>query len=364
MVCGDRSRHRGWKAQAQDNYGESRKEVAEKLKIALRDQQLGLPVAVERRTVAQFLDRWLKEKVAPSRRPRTTASYRDLVRLYIAPQIGHIQLAKLTPQDCEGLIHWVREQGLSPRMQQYVRGVLRAAVNQALKWGFVARNVVALTDPPKVERFRTHPLRPDQAQTLLDMARGERLEALYSVALWLGLRRGEVLGLRWQDIDLDARILRVEVALQALGGKLELTPPKTDSSRRTVNLPATLVPMLRAHHARQLEERLQAGARWKDHGLVFCTKVGTPINPPNLFRAFKALLKRAGLPKTIRFHDLRHSCASLLASAGRPAREVMEILGHTNITTTQNIYTHVFEDAKREAADVMDQLFGRSREAM
>lgn len=343
-------------------YGKTRKEVAEKLKVALRDQQQGLPIAVERQTVGHFLNRWMTDKIAPNRRPNTTAAYGNIVRLHIIPQIGHIQLAKLTPQDVEGLIRRVREKGLSPEMQRATRKVLRTALNQALKWGLVARNVASLTDAPTVERFPTHALPAHQAQTLLDAARGDRLEALYALALWLGLRRGEVLGLRWQDVNLEARTLRVEMAQQiAAGGKLELVAPKTERSRRTLPLPAALVPILRAHHTRQLTERLQAGQCWQDHDLVFCTRHGTPISPRNLVRSFKALLKRAGLPD-IRFHDLRHSCASLLASAGVPARVAMDILGHTNISTTMNIYTRVFDDAKRQAADVMDRLFGGSDE--
>ena len=130
-------------------YGKTRKEVAEKLKVMLRDQQQGLPIAVERQTVARFLDRWIAEKIEGSRRPNTVESYRNIVRLHIAPQIGHIQLAKLTPQDVESLLQRVHEKGLSPRMQQYTRAVLRSALNQALKWGLVARNVVTLTDAPR-----------------------------------------------------------------------------------------------------------------------------------------------------------------------------------------------------------------------
>ena len=342
-------------------YGKTRKEVAEKLKGLLRDQQQGLPIAVERQTLAQFLNRWLTEKVEPSRRPNTIESYRNVIRLHITPEIGHIQIAKLTPQDVERLINRVRAKGLAPRMQQYTRAVLRAALNQALKWGLVARNVVTLTDAPRVERFIMHPLTPVQAQRLLDAARGDKYEALYATALWLGLRRGEVLGLRWEDIDFEGRTLRVEMAQIMTEDGLELAPPKTENSRRTLPLPAALVPILKAHRVRQLEEQLKTGGRWQAHGLVFCTSNGTPISPRNLVRDFKAFLQRAELPD-IRFHDLRHSCASLLAAQGVPVRVAMDILGHTNIATTQNIYTHVFDDAKRQAADAMDKLFGGVRD--
>ncbi len=341
-------------------YAKTKAEVREKLRELQYDQHQGLPIDRKRQTVAQYLTRWLEDKIVPNRRPNTVADYTNHVRKHIIPQIGHIQLAKLTPQDVEGLIQAVARKGLSVEMQRGTRKVLRSALTQAMKWGFVVRNVASLTDAPAAERFRAYVLTVDQADALLDAAAGDRLHALYATALWLGLRRGELLGLRWQDIDLDAGTLRIEVAQQIVNGKAELAAPKTIRSRRTLPLPAALVPILQAHHTRQLKERVRAGVPWPDHDLVFTTTKGTPINPRNLDRSFKALLKRAGLPKTIRLHDLRHSCASLLASAGLPARVAMDILGHTNISTTMNIYTRIFDDAKREAADVMDRLFGGS----
>jgi len=196
-----------------------------------------------------------------------------------------------------------------------------------------------LVEPPRVERFAIRPLSPAEATKLLDTVRGDRLEALYRVALSLGLRQGEALGLRWQDIDLDARTLRVAVALQAANGTLTLVEPKTENARRTLSLPLALVSALKAHRAGQAAERLKLGASWQDNGLVFCTRSGTPIHPRNLIRAFQTVRVRAGLPP-MRFHDLRHSCLSLLAAQGIPARVAMEIAGHSDIRLTQNVYTY------------------------
>jgi integrase len=165
------------------------------------------------------------------------------------------------------------------------------------------------------------------------------------------------LGLRWQDVDLDAGTLRVAVALQNISGKLVLVKPKTAKSQRTLPLPPSLITALRQHKARLLQEQLLAGTRWKDHGLVFPTSVGTPISPRNLYRSFQALLDRAEVPR-MRFHDLRHSCATLLAVQGVPPRVAMEILGHSNIHTTMQIYTHVLDDGKRDALTALDRLFG------
>ena len=343
-------------------YGKTRKEVAEQLKVLLHDQQQGLPIAVQRQTVAQFMDRWLQETIEPSRRPNTTVAYRNVVRLHIKPQIGHIQLAKLTPQDVERLMNRVRDKGLAARMAQYTRSVLRAALKQALKWGLVPRNVASLTDSPAVEDFVTHPLTPAQATEFLEAARGERHEALYATTLWLGLRRGEVLGLRWKDIDFDDRMLRVDMAQIVVKGKIQLAPPKTKMSRRDLPLPASLIPVLRAHKLHQAEEQLRAGGRWQAHGLVFCASNGAPHQPRNVVRDFKLFLGRAGLPN-IRFHDLRHSCGSLLTGKKVPLAVIMAIMGHTNIATTQR-YAHVFDEAKREAADAMDRLLGGDRGAV
>ena len=338
-------------------YGKTRKEVAEKLKVLLRDQQQGLPIATERQTLEQFLTRWLAEVVAARNRPKTHHSYSEIARLHILPTLGKIQLSKLTPQDVQGLLSHKSAAGLSARTVGYIRAVLRMALGQALKWGLVARNVATLVTTPRAERMTINALTPTQSRALLEAARGDRLEALYRVALSLGLRRGEALGLRWSDIDLEARTLRVEVALGVIDGKLVLGEPKTETSRRTLPLPAALVPALRTHHARQLEERLAAGGKWQDTGYVFTSSVGTPIHPGNLMKSFHALLGRAGLPR-IRFHDLRHSCASLLAAQGVPARVAMEVLGHSDIRITQNIYTHVFDEARHEATDAIDRALG------
>jgi integrase len=343
-------------------YGKTRKEVAEKLKVVLRDQQQGLPVATDRQTLGQFLERWLEEKVRTKNRPKTYHTYSQIIRLHVLPTIGRVPLAKLAPQDLDRLFNRKLAEGLSPRTVHHVRAILRTALGQALKWGSVGRNVAVLTEPPQVQPYAATALTPQQAQALLDAAKNHRLESLYHVALWMGLREGEVLGLRWQDIDFEARTLRVAVTVQAIGGKLVIGTPKTVKSNRTLPLPPALIASLRAHHLRQLQERLLGRTSWQDHDLVFPSIKGTPISPRNLVRDFKKLLMRAGLPD-IRFHDLRHTSASLLADQGVPVRVAMEILGHSDIRTTQNIYTHVLDDAKREALETMDRLLGAAEKA-
>ena len=237
-----------------------------------------------------------------------------------------------------------------------MRTILRIALNRALKLGLVARNVAALTVAPKLVRKRIHSLSPEEARRLLDSARGDHLEAVFTVALSLGLRMGEILGLRWQDVDLDGATLAVNQAIYRIAGKgLVTAEPKTDRSRRALFLPDGVIRALKAHRLRQLQKRLAAGPRWQDSGLIFTSGVGTPLEPRNLFRSFKALLRKAGLPD-VRFHDLRHSAASLLLAQGVPMRAVMELLGHSNIGTTADIYSHVMPAMMRDVADKMDAI--------
>jgi integrase len=357
-------RHRKW------FYGPTRDAVQRQLTAALRAQQQGLPVAPERQTVQHFLTRWLTDCAKPSVRPSTFVRYRELVSLHIVPELGHIVLSKLSPQQVQAFLNAKvgapaaskpgcgrpAPNGLSARTVQHCHAVLRCALGQALKWGLVPRNVATLVNPPRAPHHEIRPLSPEDATRFLATVRGDRFEALYSVALACGLRRGEALGLRWQDgVDLEGGTLTVRHALQRVNGRLQLVEPKTARSRRTIALPETCVKALRSHRVRQLQERLLAGSRWQETGFVFTSTIGTPVEPDNLRRQFKAALSRAGLPAQ-RFHDLRHTSASLLLAQGVHPRTVMEILGHSQISLTMNTYSHVMPVVLRDAADKMDAI--------
>jgi integrase len=278
------------------------------------------------------------------------------VKRHIAPELGRVRLDKLAPQDVQVLLARKSASGLSPQTVRHVRAILRIALNQAIKWSLVARNAASLAVAPRLERKSFRSLSPEEARELLDVARGDRLEAVYSVALSLGLRMGESLGLRWQDVDLDVAMLTVNQAIYRIAGKgLVAAEPKTERSRRTLFLPDGVRAALKTHRVRQLQERLAAGSRWQDSGLVFTSRIGTALEPRNLFRSFKVLLHKAGLPD-IRFHDLRHSAASLLLAQGVPMRAVMELLGHSNIGTTADIYSHVMPAMMRDVAEKMDAI--------
>jgi integrase len=232
---------------------------------------------------------------------------------------------------------------------------LRIALKKALTWGLVARNVALLADAPKVERYEVQPIDANEAQKFLEIIKGDRLEALFSVGLSLGLRRGEVLALKWSDIDFEGQTLRVNGSLQRLQGKLLILPPKTKKSTRSLNLPKTLLQKLREHRARQLEERLALGANWQDHNLVFCTSLGTPIEPRNVQRKLAALMKDSGM-RYFRLHDLRHFFASLLLAQGVELKVVSELLGHSSIQITGDIYAHVLPKLKEQAIDLLDSI--------
>lgn len=251
--------------------------------------------------------------------------------------------------------------GQAPNTVRNIRAVLRRALNQALKWELVARNVAALVDTPRIEQQEIAPLDDQQARALLAAIRGQRLEALYRLALSLGLRRGEALGLRWEDIDFEAATLRIVQTLQPTRTKGKvLSSTKNKSSTRTLPIPAVLLESLRRLKERQDVEHQQPG--WQEHGLVFVSLRGTPLEPDNITHRFKEVLRKAGLPQTVRFHDLRHSCATLLLAQGVPPRVVMEILGHDQIATTMNIYGHVLDANKRDATTKIEELFGDNAE--
>jgi integrase len=354
-----------WQARVSQNgtrkayYGRTREEAAGRLVDAMADVRKGLPLPNERQTVGLFLDRWLTEIVGPTVRPKTLRFYTQMVRGHLIPGLGKHPLAKLTPQQVQAFLNRKSADGLSPRTVAHLRTVLRTALGQALKWSLVARNVAALADPPRVPERELTPLSPAEARQLLSAVREDRLEALFYVALGLGLRQGEALGLRWDDVDFEQQTLRIARNLQYVEGRFQFLEPKTKRSRRTIPLPPVVTEALRTHRVRQLEERLSA-PRWDDPSLVFASSVGTPLEGVKVTRRLQRTLKQAGLPRQT-FHDLRHAAASILAAQGVPARTAMEILGHSDIRTTMNLYTHIAQDLMRDAAERMNSALTVAR---
>jgi integrase len=344
-------------------YGKTRKEVADKLKALHNSQGNGVDLSVERVTVSVFLDRWLADIVSTRNKARTYDGYKQIVDHHLKPHLGKHQLAKLTPVHVQAMLNSLAAAGKAPNTLRNIRAVLRRALNQGVRWQLIQRNAATLVDVPqhtKKETFTSHALDEQQARALLKAVAGHRLEPLYRLALSLGLRRGEVLGLLWTDIDFDRATLRITGAIQRLRGELQRTTTKTRASMQPITLPPLLLETLRSHRERQAEERKNAGDQWEEHGLVFTTTIGTPIEPRNLIRHFKTVLEKAKLPSTIRFHDLRHTAATLLILQGVHPRVVMEILRHSQISTTMNTYAHVLPSLQKDATAQLETLLNRT----
>lgn len=318
-------------------YGKTRSEVAEKLTKAMADRDGGLLFDAENMTVGEYLERWLNDSVKGSVRASTHASYQRQVNRYIVPALGRMKLTKLTPAHVQGMYRSMLDRGLSTRTVQYTHAVLRRAMKQAVRWGMIPRNPCDDADAPRVQREEIRPLNRDQTRRLLQAAEGERLEALYILAVHTGMRPGELLALRWDDVDLEAKTLRVGRALS----EGQFTSPKSPKSRRRIDLTAGSVKALRVHRKGQLEERMKRSGLWQDHGLVFPSTVGTPLSHRNVVRSFKAVLSSAGLPSSVRLYDLRHTCATLLLSRNVHPKYVQELLGHASIAQTLDTYSHV-----------------------
>lgn len=350
----------GWvdgKRRRKHLYGETRAAVADALVKVLRDSQLGLKAADDLITLEQFLQRWLEERVRPRLRETTAAGYEEVVRLFLVPGLGKHKLSKLSPSDVQRFLnHKLKETG-RPQRVRYVRAVLRAALSQAVRWEMVPRNVAALTDAPAIVKREIDPLDPAQARKLLEVAKGQRHEAMFTVALAIGLRRGEIIGLRWEHVDLDQGIVHVREQRQRVRREVLVLCPKSETSRRDIRLPEVCVRALREHKRRQTVDRLKLGEEWAETGYVFTTRNGYPLDGRNVSRFFKQALAAAELPVK-RFHDARHTCASLLLAQGVPARVVMDILGHSDIRLTLNTYSHVIPQLHDEAAEKMNSVLG------
>ena len=335
-------------------YGKTRKEVQDKLRAAQRDLHAGLDIGRKSQTLAQFLNHWLNELAKPTTRPSTWTSYDSYIRNHIVPGIGHHRIADLTPQHVQAFLNSRSKMGLSPRTVTYIRAILRKALSYPVKWGDVQRNVAALTDAPTAVQRPVKPLSVDELRTFLGSCRGHWYWPLFGVAALTGLRQGELLGLSWNDVDLESGVMHVRHALQRIDGTPTLVEPKTDRSRRSLPLTRTAIYLLRAQRLQQTERQMFLGPEWNNpDDLVFTSTIGSHCNPSNVTHTFQKLLTASGLPRQ-RFHDLRHCNASLFLAAEVSARDVMEFLGHSQIALTLNTYSHVMPVAMRLAADRLD----------
>jgi integrase len=315
-------------------YGCSDAEVRQKLQKVANTNTKNL-------TIADFLSQW-KDRIILHLSPKTQRSYDGIIRLHITPHVGHYELLQLRPEHLYDLIEQLQRKNLSTRTVHYVLSVLSRALNWAVRWEYIEKNVVTLIKMPRITYKMIEPLTIDQAQALLMMLAGHRLEMLYRLALSFGMRQGELIDLKWGDIDMQRRLLHIRKS-------------KTKAGRRTLEMPEPIYDALQQHKVRLDQERV-AQDKWSEHGLVFPSNVGTPLQARNIFRHFKGILEKSGLPQTIRFHDLRHSCAAFLIAQGVDLHIVKHILGHSKISVTSDIYGHLLPGVGGSALGKVDDL--------
>ncbi len=342
--------------------GSTQQEALTKLRRVQREVEVGV-VVDDQVSVADFLGRWVSSTLPGSVASGTLDDYGDIVRLHLVPGLGSKRLAKLSVADVDGLWAAKREAGYKPNTVRIMRAVLRRALGQAEREGLVARNVAALSQAPRLSAPEGRALSVEQAAAFLDAARGDRLEVAFLLMLSYGLRRGEVLGLAWADLDVERRCLAVRQAVTLRkstglsgpaggGGRVELSELKTRRSRRVLFLAETMLEALEDQRRRQAVLREEAGGAWAEHGLVFASSVGTPIDPDNFAKGFVRVAERAGLGHW-HPHEARHSAASAMLAQGIPLEVVSEILGHSSIYITKDVYGHLTEGMKRDAAERM-----------
>ena len=326
--------------------GKNKQDVATKLRKALEDRDKGIAHDSKGLTLSKYLDRWLEQQ-KDRVRVGTYKPYEAIVRLHIKPRLGSTKLDKLNAMQLEKLYAQKLEAGLSARRVRYIHVTIRKALNDAVRLQLLSHNVADAAIPPRPVKSEIHPLSQEQVQALLAAAKGDRLYALYVLACTTGMRQGELLGLQWKDIDLDAGTLRVERSVY----DGVVSPPKTTSSRRTIRLTKMAVAALKQHRIDTAKLRI---SEW-----VFPTVNGRTIGHQNLHnRSWKPLLERTGLPHSTRFHDLRHSCISLLVSKGVPIKVVSEMAGHADVSITLSVYGHVMPDMQDKAMKAMDDALG------
>ena len=340
-------------------YAKNKKDLKDWLLKERSKLSEGIYIPDEKVTLETFLRRYLEDYGKRSLRITTFQSYTLIIEKHIIPEIGKLRLTQLRPLHINHLLSKKLEAGYSNRWVEYIHGVLKRSLNKAVKWGLLTKNPAELVSPPSVKFKVPSTWNSDQVKTFLECIKNDRWSALYHLACGTGMRKGEILGLPLSALDIEKGYLKVIQTLQLVKGSgLMLLEPKIERSRRMIVLPGFVVESLRGHLARR--EQLTQSPRWKESGLVFTTDVGTPITPRNMVRHFKTHLSQAGLPD-IRFHDLRHTTASLLLEKNVHPKIVSELLGHSTITLTLNTYSHIINPLSRVAADTMDDIVDQER---
>lgn len=338
-------------------YARTETEAIEKRQQALFEQKQGKLVTGPKQKLGDYLDQWLEDVHKPAIRASSYVKYRLALDKHIIPDLGQIALQKLTPDHIQSFYAKKLKEGLKPQTVHVYHAILHRALDNAVRWKRVNHNVCDLVSLPRARKFEIQPLTEEQAQTLIEAVKGHKLEGLIIIALLTGAREGELLALRWKDIDFAQSLLSIRRSVSYVSGQGYVEEePKTSRGRRVIPLPQIAVDVLQQHRNTQRRLRLKAGTRWVEHDLVFPNRDGGFMNTAGLWRSFHTLLKKAGLSH-IRFHDLRHSAATLLLKMGVHPKIVQERLGHAQISMTMDIYSHVLPTMQKDASDKLDDMF-------
>ena len=332
----------------------NRKEAQQALTRALYERDHGVDVSPDRMTVAALLNRWLRDYAEPSVAPSTFAKYGQQARR-VAAMIGSVGLRDLRPAHVQTVHARLREQGLSAQSVVHHHRVLRSALAWAMRMQLVATNPADSVKPPRVERHEMRFLDEADVARLLSTCEDDEQRRLIFVALQTGLRIGELMALRWSDVDFEAGRASVSRSLQYLHRSLQFRPTKTARGRRSISISSATVTVLRQQRGVQLERRLRAGSAYDDHDLIWGDELGRPKSPPAVSTRFMRMARRSGFDG-LRFHDLRHTSATLALKAGIPAKVVSERLGHSKVAFTLDTYAHVLPDMEQAAAEAMDSM--------
>ena len=327
----------------------------------LGERNEGIVTKPTKLTISAWLDLWMTTIVAHDCKATTQNTYRWIIESHLKPAFGNTPLSKLQPQQVQKLYHERLEANLSTPTIRSMHSVLHKALDVAKRQGMVATNVCDHVQRPRVKQRRMTIFDQEQGKRFLKFAAEDKLYALYVVTLYLGLRLGEVTGLRWSDIDWKEGTLTVAQTVANLHGKAVFSTPKSEAGNRTFDLPPAVIVALKKHQEAQKQECKTTEREWTAWGLVFCTLHGTPLNPTNIrVRSFNPVLVAAKLPR-IRFHDLRHTAISAMAAIGATPTEMAEYAGHSDVTTTLKVYTQVHREKKRETAQKVGAFWGASK---
>lgn len=338
----------------------TKQEAIRKKNEMLRELEQGTLAVGGKRKLGEYLEDWLENTHKNKLRLGTYLNYKKLIG-YVVAELGEIWTHKLTPQQVQAFYSKKLEDKLSSKVVHEIHGVLHLALKNAVRWGLASRNVCDLVTPPRIVSREVVPLTMEQARALMNRARGHRLEVLLAMAVVTGMRRGELLALRWSDINFERGRLLVLHSVDFIAGYGYVEgKPKTAAGKRVVSLPAFLLEMLKQHRAQQSEQR-QHVADWVDNDLVFPNQKGGYLHPNHMGETFRKLLKEANLPP-LRFHDLRHSAATILLARGVNIKVVSELLGHSDIVITLRTYGHLLPSMQEDAVDSWKDGFGRDED--